>query len=88
MHMRSHPALHLTWRVTIGVVGTLVVVAGLVMCVTPGPGIGGIILGLAILSTEFAWAHGLLRRAQRYAHMARVRAEVAIKTRRMRRRRS
>ncbi|WP_046469276.1 PGPGW domain-containing protein [Allosalinactinospora lopnorensis] len=72
--MRSHPVLHWTWRTAVGLTGGLILLAGLVMCVTPGPGLAGIILGLAILATEFAWAHGLLRRARRWAHGTKERA--------------
>lgn len=38
------------------VVGIPVVAAGLVMLVTPGPGIPVLIAGLAVLSIEFDWA--------------------------------
>lgn len=38
------------------VVGGVLVVAGIVMLVTPGPGIVTIVLGLAVLAREFAWA--------------------------------
>nr|WP_184080293.1 PGPGW domain-containing protein [Nocardiopsis mwathae] len=72
--MHSHPALRWTWRISVGVVGTVVLIAGIIMCVTPGPGIGGILLGLAILATEFRWARGPLRRARRWAVSAADRA--------------
>ena len=48
------------WRVVVLVVGLALVAAGLVMLVTPGPGIAAIIAGLALLSTEFDWAKRLL----------------------------
>ena len=54
--LHAHPALSLATKVTVGVVGTLVVVAGVVMFVTPGPAVIVIPLGLAILATEFAFA--------------------------------
>jgi uncharacterized protein (TIGR02611 family) len=38
------------------VVGGLVIVAGLVMLVTPGPGWAALFLGFAIWATEFAFA--------------------------------
>lgn len=37
-------------------VGTAVIIAGIVMLVFPGPGWAGIFLGFAILATEFAFA--------------------------------
>lgn len=42
------------------VVGFTLLVAGIVMIVTPGPGWLVIALGLATLATEFAWAGRLL----------------------------
>ena len=72
--MHAHPALRLPWRILVSTVGTVVVLAGLVFFVTPGPGFAALLLGLLILSTEFRWAHRLLkpartwaRRAERYA---------------------
>jgi hypothetical protein len=59
--MHTHPALHLPWRLLVGTVGTVVILAGLAMLVVPGPGIAAILLGLVILSTEFRWANGLVR---------------------------
>ena len=52
-------------RIAIGVVGTTVVLLGLVMMVTPGPGLVVIPIGLAILSIEFAWARMWLRRVRK-----------------------
>lgn len=43
-------------RIAVGVVGTVVLVVGIVMIVTPGPAILVIPAGLAILGTEFGWA--------------------------------
>ncbi len=82
--MHSHPALHLTWRFTVGLVGSVVLLGGVVMCVTPGPGIGGVIVGLAILATEFSWARRLLWRARRYASRVRSQAIEKIRERRLR----
>jgi uncharacterized protein (TIGR02611 family) len=42
------------------VVGFTVLLAGVVMLVTPGPGWVVIALGLAILAAEFVWARRLL----------------------------
>lgn len=50
--------------VGISVVGSLLLVAGVVMLVTPGPGLLAMAAGLAILSREFAWAHSLLERVR------------------------
>ncbi|WTW93259.1 TIGR02611 family protein [Streptomycetaceae bacterium NBC_01309] len=52
--------LHLTWQIGVAIVGFAVIVAGLVMMVIPGPGIPAILVGLAILGTEFVWAQRTL----------------------------
>ena len=49
-------------RIVIGVVGTTVLLVGVIMLVTPGPAIVVIPVGLAILSIEFAWARHWLKR--------------------------
>jgi uncharacterized protein (TIGR02611 family) len=54
-------------RIAIAVVGAALVVAGLVMMVTPGPGLLVIIAGLAVLATEFAWAERMLDKAKEKA---------------------
>jgi uncharacterized protein (TIGR02611 family) len=51
-------------RVVIGIVGGTILIMGVVMMVTPGPGIAGILLGLGILGIEFAWARMWLRRVK------------------------
>ncbi len=59
---------HLTYktarRVVVAVVGVTLLLLGLIMLVTPGPGLVVIPLGLAILSIEFAWARYWLKRAR------------------------
>ncbi len=37
------------------------------MLVTPGPGLAVIVLGLAILATEFVWARRLMKRFEKEA---------------------
>ena len=58
--IESKPALKHAYRIGIGVVGFLVLVAGVIMIPFPGPGWLVVIAGLAILATEFAWAERLL----------------------------
>ena len=57
-------------RVAILVIGLAFVVLGVVFLVLPGPGILGIIIGLAILATEFVWARVLLDKAKEQAQKA------------------
>ena len=47
------------WRIGVAAVGLAVVVAGIVMLVTPGPGWLVIFIGFAIWATEFAWANSV-----------------------------
>lgn len=59
-----HMTYKLARRIVIGVVGATVLLLGIVMMVTPGPGLIVIPIGLAILSIEFAWARFWLRRVR------------------------
>lgn len=52
-------------RIVIGVIGGTMLLIGVVMLVTPGPGIAAIAAGLAILAIEFAWARVWLKRLRR-----------------------
>jgi tellurite resistance protein TerC len=54
-------------RIVIGVVGGTVLALGVVMMVTPGPGIAGIIAGLGILAIEFTWARIWLKKIKNRA---------------------
>ena len=57
-------------RIAVLVVGLAFVVLGVIFLVLPGPGILGIIIGLAILATEFVWARVLLDKAKEQAQKA------------------
>ncbi len=61
-------------KILITIAGWVVLVAGVVMLITPGPGWVFIILGLGILATEYAWAHKLLQRAKDYYEKVKARA--------------
>jgi len=47
-------------RLARGIIGTALVLLGMLLLVLPGPGIVTIAAGLAVLATEFAWARRLL----------------------------
>lgn len=51
-------------RAIVLVVGSTVLLAGVVLLVLPGPAFVVIPVGLAILSTEFVWAARLLKRVK------------------------
>ncbi len=61
-------------RIAVTTVGFLLLLAGLVMVVTPGPGILLIFAGLALLATEYVWAERALSMAKDKARQARDRA--------------
>ena len=58
--------IHLTYkaarRIAIAVLGTTVLILGIVMIIAPGPALIVIPVGLAILGIEFAWARHWLKR--------------------------
>ena len=54
-------------RVAVAALGALLLVAGVVFLVLPGPGLVLIIAGLAVLASEFAWANSALEMAKRTA---------------------
>jgi uncharacterized protein (TIGR02611 family) len=59
---QRHRERNRIFRVGFAGAGFLVLFAGIVMLVTPGPGIPAIILGLTMLALEFAWAERWLER--------------------------
>lgn len=71
-HERLHanPLSGMITKVVVTAVGALVVLAGFVMIVTPGPGIVAIVLGLAILASEWPWAERLMHRVRDRARKA------------------
>jgi uncharacterized protein (TIGR02611 family) len=65
-----HKERNRVYRIAFASLGFLVCAAGLVMLVTPGPGIPVIVLGLAMLALEFAWAERWLERIADRAEQA------------------
>ncbi|MGV0834653.1 TIGR02611 family protein [Mycolicibacterium thermoresistibile] len=59
--LRRRRILNAVYRITIGVIGFVVVVVGIIAIPYPGPGWAIFFLGLALLATEFAWAQRSLR---------------------------
>jgi Putative transmembrane protein (PGPGW) len=58
--IRSRPGVAHVWRLGVLLLGMSLIVLGLVLTVLPGPlTIPPVLLGLWVLSTEFAWAHRL-----------------------------
>ena len=64
--IRANPTGRLVLKIGIGVLGALVIALGIILIPFPGPGWAIVILGLAILSLEFAWAKRLLDFTKRH----------------------
>lgn len=54
--------LRQAWRLIVAVVGFTLILVGIVMFLTPGPGWLVVFLGLSVLAAEFVWARHLLKR--------------------------
>ncbi len=65
---------HSSLLLGVGLIGGTVTAAGVVMLVTPGPGLVVIVAGLAILATQFAWAERALDKVKQKAIAARDKA--------------
>jgi len=71
-------------QIVIAVIGGTILLGGVVMLLTPGPGLLIVWLGLAILAVEFAWARIWLKkvrhsvtpegRQQLHGHFLRIRS--------------
>ncbi len=70
--LRDRPTADLTYRLVVGIVGLVVLGLGILAIPYPGPGWAIVFVGLAILATEFEWAHRLLtytrERYDRFMH--------------------
>ena len=89
LHRRLHanPVTGLITKVVVSVVGAAVVALGVVLSGPgiPGPGLVVILLGLAILATEWTWAERLLKWGRRKAREAADRARALDPAERRRR---
>jgi uncharacterized protein (TIGR02611 family) len=62
--LRDRPVADFAYRILVAVTGLAVLAGGIVAIPYPGPGWAIVFLGLAILATEFAWAHHVLKYAK------------------------
>ncbi|KAA0112044.1 TIGR02611 family protein [Mycolicibacterium sp. P1-5] len=58
--LRERPVADFAYRALVGVVGLAVLAVGVLAIPYPGPGWAIVFLGLAILASEFYWAHRTL----------------------------
>jgi tellurite resistance protein TerC len=63
-------------RIVLGIIGSTILIVGILMIVAPGPATLVIPIGLAILGLEFAWARRWLGKLRRTIsnHTARMRS--------------
>lgn len=59
--------VHTSRMVLVAIGGLLLLLLGVVLLITPGPGVPLILAGLALLSTEFVWAQVLMIRLRKTA---------------------
>ncbi|OBI72821.1 TIGR02611 family protein [Mycobacterium sp. E740] len=62
--IRERRSVDLVYRIAVGVVGVIVLGAGIIAIPYPGPGWAIVFVGLGILATEFDWARRLLAHAK------------------------
>lgn len=65
--------------VIVATVGSTLVLLGIVFIFIPGPGLPLIVLGVAILATEFAWAQVIYIRIKKETDKLTARAKKALK---------
>ena len=65
--------------VIVATVGTTLVLLGIVFIFIPGPGLPLVVLGVAILATEFAWAQVVYIRIKKETDKLTARAKKAFK---------
>jgi uncharacterized protein (TIGR02611 family) len=70
-----HP---LRW-IIVATVGSTIVLLGIVFLFIPGPGLPLVVLGVAILATEFAWAQVVYARIKDETEKMTARAKKAFK---------
>lgn len=70
----AHKARPRVIRVLYAAVGITILLAGLVMLITPGPALAVIPIGLFILALEFSWAESALERSLQQAETAKRKA--------------
>jgi uncharacterized protein (TIGR02611 family) len=67
---QRHRKRNRLFRVAFAIAGFLVLLAGVIMLFTPGPGLAAIVLGLTMLALEFTWAERALERMLHRAEQA------------------
>lgn len=53
----QHPAVRITYKALVGIIGTFIIIVGIILIPLPGPGWLIVFLGLAFLGLEFPIIH-------------------------------
>lgn len=61
-NLKDKPFAFLVFRSTVIAIGFFLILLGLIMLVTPGPGMLAMLAGLSLLATELPWAHRIVRK--------------------------
>ena len=64
LRLDARPRTAQAYRITVGLLGTTIVVLGLVLVPLPGPGWLIVLTGVAVIASEFSFARRLLRFAR------------------------
>lgn len=59
--IRQRRGTNAAYRILVGITGGVVLAGGIIAIPYPGPGWAIVFIGLAILASEFVWAHHALR---------------------------
>lgn len=62
--VRRRPAVHVAYRSVVAVIGTAILLVGVIAIPYPGPGWACVFVGLTILASEFDWAKRVLARVR------------------------
>ena len=57
-------------KLVVSIIGATIILIGVPLLVLPGPGTVVIVLGLALLGTEFLWARRLMKRVKEEGNTA------------------
>lgn len=60
-NLKDKPIIFVLFRSAVIGIGFFLMLLGLIMLVTPGPGMLALLAGLSLLATELPWAHRLIR---------------------------
>ncbi len=78
--LRVHQAPQVLRKIVVAVIGTTVLLIGVILIVLPGPAVIVIPIGLAILATEFIWARRVIKRGRIFVKRAKRAVRFKVST--------